>query len=94
MRLYQTKNIKMNKSQWVCFNCVYSESCMLELQAITPILRCEEHFTVGTDEKPFVANSKQTETTNYLGLCSSCDHKGNCSLRTENEIIINCEHYQ
>ena len=94
MRLYQTKNIKMNKSQWVCFNCVYSESCMLELRATTPILHCEEHFTETTNEKPFIALSNGNQSNNFIGLCSSCDFKETCSLRSEKEIIINCEHYQ
>lgn len=84
----------MDKNQWLCYNCVYSGLCYTESQAKVSILHCEEHFTKGSNERPFVANSNQTETTNHLGLCTSCDHKENCSLRAENEIIINCEHYQ
>ena len=88
-------SLEMNKNQWLCYNCIYSGLCNIESQANTPIYHCEEHFVKGSDEKPFVANnSKQTETTHYIGLCSSCDHKENCALRRENEIIINCEHYQ
>lgn len=84
----------MSNNKWLCYNCVYSGSCSIESQAKTPIFHCEEHLTKGSDERPFVANSKQTETTNHLGLCSSCDFKDTCSLRSENKIIINCEHYQ
>ena len=86
--------LEMNKNQWLCYNCVYSGLCHAESQAKTPVLQCEEHFTKGSDERPFVANSNQPETNNYLGLCSTCDHKESCSLRSEKEIIINCEHYK
>lgn len=84
----------MDKNQWLCYSCVYSGHCHIELQTKSPIISCNEYFIKGSDEKPFVYNSKQTETTNHLGLCSSCDYKDNCLLRVENEIIINCEHYQ
>ena len=52
--------LEMNKNQWLCYNCVYSGLCHTELQSKTPVLQCEEHFTKGSDERPFVANSKQT----------------------------------
>lgn len=87
-------SLEMNKNNWLCFNCVYSGICSTESQTTMPIMYCEEHYVKGSDEKPFVANSKQTESTNHIGLCTSCDHKNNCSLRAENKIIINCEHYQ
>lgn len=84
----------MDKNQWLCYNCVYSGLCYTESQAKTPIFNCSEHFIKGSDERPFVSNSSQTETTNHLGLCTSCDLKENCSLRDGNKIILNCEHYQ
>ena len=84
----------MDKNKWLCYNCAYSGLCHTESQATTTILQCEEHFTEASDEKPFVANSKQTENTNHFGLCTSCDHQENCSLKNETKIILNCEHYQ
>lgn len=84
----------MNRNQSVCFNCVYSGNCAFESQSAEPILHCEEHFIESANEKPFVEDREQSKTKNYLGLCSSCDFKDICSLRSENKIIINCEHYQ
>lgn len=84
----------MNKNQWLCFNCVYSGNCLTESQAKSPILYCDEHYSKGSDKKPLVSNKNQTDITNHMGLCSTCDHEKYCSLKAKTEITINCEHYQ
>ena len=84
----------MSKNQQLCYNCIYSGSCFKESQAKEPILSCNEYFKASSYEKPFISYSHQTETTNQLGLCTSCDHKKNCTLRDKNKIILNCEYYQ
>lgn len=85
-----------DKSNWLCPNCIYSGNCVIESRAVTPIYYCEEHFVELRKKAGIQDHSIKPlpfELRKPVGLCETCDLKVSCSLRSEERIVFNCEHY-
>lgn len=92
----EIEQTKLTKSSWLCPNCIYSGNCMTELKAVSPIYYCEEHFIEARKEVPLTNHSIKAvpiDIEGLTGLCASCSAKSSCTLRSEERIIFNCEHY-
>lgn len=86
----------LNKLNWLCPNCKYSGKCITEKMSVTPVYYCEEHFVEAKKHLPITDKTVKPipyESENLIGLCGSCSVSENCSLRSEERIIFNCEHY-
>ncbi len=86
----------LNNFNWLCPNCIYSGNCITQAKAVSPIYYCEEHFVEARQEVPITDKSIKPipfDSENLIGLCTSCDVRSSCTLRSEESIIFNCEHY-
>lgn len=87
---------KLNKLNWLCPNCIYSGKCTTERISVGPVFYCEEHFVEARKDVPITNKTIKPipfESNNLIGLCASCSVSEHCSLRSEERIIFNCEHY-
>lgn len=88
-----TKTATMNNTRSLCQNCDYTGSCIQELTSQEPIAYCGEfHTTRLVEPEDFTISANDNK--NYMGLCSTCDFIKYCTLRSDKQITINCEHYQ
>ena len=83
----------------LCVNCENKQSCIYSAgHDLTKkdISSCEE-YTLPRTEKRKVSSELKEEaipTELYMGICTSCDHLNNCSLRQKDSITLSCEHYK
>ncbi|MBR9831113.1 hypothetical protein GYB57_03110 [bacterium] len=88
------KKMEVNTHKRICTNCETNNQCAMQTDFSTVIF-CEEHV-VKNELKEF--HSLQTkyiaEGKFYFGLCSTCDFVNDCNLKSQDSIILNCEHYQ
>lgn len=86
----------MNIQTGLCPNCIYHGSCAIEASSPTPVFYCEEHFVEARKEMLLSDHTVKPVPVffeNLIGLCATCDYQTDCALRSENQIILNCEHY-
>ncbi len=81
----------------LCSNCLHTSDCVFKKIATAPIVFCEEHeaFNLnGSVIKQLVEEPPKPVEEEIKGLCSTCDHRSYCNLRSKDSIILNCELYQ
>ncbi|MGB1040888.1 MAG: hypothetical protein ACPGVD_08450 [Flavobacteriales bacterium] len=88
-----TNTITLEKKSSLCQNCDFSGSCIHELTSQEPISFCDE-YSISRPKENKTHSISKPENIKYEGLCSTCDFRKDCTFRSENPIIINCEHYQ
>jgi hypothetical protein len=86
--------MKVNTQNRICTNCETNNQCALQTDH-SPVIFCEEH-NVAENSKEFISLQRKNinEGSFYFGLCSTCDFVKDCNLKSQDSIILNCEHYQ
>jgi hypothetical protein len=78
----------------ICSNCLHDSECSFRIN--TPELNrltCETHEVVlHSFMQPQLKEKPQS--VEVKDLCSICDFKNNCALRTEGQFLFQCEDYQ
>lgn len=75
----------------ICNNCVNVTSCMYQNESKSQML-CELHeIKENVPKQPKIKQSNKLESIN--GLCSTCEYKNDCKLRSSEQFIFQCEHY-
>lgn len=78
----------------ICSNCLHAPECSFRVK--TPEfnrLNCESHEAALRSFIQSVKTEKQ-QMIEVKDLCSNCDFKNNCALRTEGQFLFECEDYQ
>lgn len=79
----------------LCSNCRHNATCTLRRNTDDPIVACEEYdFEAGTNLKlHHTAKAEPIEEPRYLGLCSNCDIRAECTLPKAVGGVWHCEEY-
>jgi hypothetical protein len=89
----------------LCCTCVHAPTCTYRQRSEGPVFFCEE-FEVETREPaaPATVDDRQSAqavavqhaqepASNYLGLCSNCEHRDTCRLPKPEGGVWHCEEY-
>lgn len=90
------ENDRINDNS-LCSNCLYGSDCVFRKATTTPIIFCEEYGgfdLIQTPLKKSAVVSYEAVTEEINGICSNCDHRAHCCLRSKNSMILSCELYQ
>ncbi|WKZ66792.1 MAG: hypothetical protein QY325_02445 [Flavobacteriales bacterium] len=79
----------------LCMNCRYRGGCQFEHQAIRPMLHCEAHEAMGAAVNTVTGHVRIARTASApYGLCTTCDHRAHCSLRSRERLVLQCDHFE
>lgn len=78
----------------LCVNCLHKGDCTYEQQATEPVIQCELHELAAVTARVHRPTPPNLPLEIGAGLCGTCDHRDHCALRSEDRIILHCEHYQ
>lgn len=89
----------------LCCTCIHAPTCSYRQRSEEPVFFCEE-FEVETGEAaaPATVDDRQSARTvaaqhvqkpasDYLGLCSNCEHRDTCRLPRPEGGVWHCEEY-
>jgi hypothetical protein len=78
----------------LCSNCVNEVHCTYKHETYLAVSQCEEHTISQEYQKKIEHTIEKSTFTAFLGLCSSCDHVNDCTLKEEQVAVICCEQYK
>jgi hypothetical protein len=59
------------------------------------VLFCDEHQVANNaSDYTKLPSDNTSDGMVFFGLCSTCDFVNECTLKSQESIILNCEHYQ
>ena len=85
-------------SHGVCAACTHGGECVMEEEADSMILQCEQFEmafpeAVSPPARPYVRTRDEYESNGYAGICSTCAHRATCTYPRPEGAIWRCEDY-
>ena len=93
---YQPKASPAEKIETgLCSNCLHDSTCTLKRNPADPVVACEEYdVEMGVNLK--LHHTVQDEAVagpQFLGLCSNCDIRNECTLPKAEAGVWHCDEY-
>lgn len=83
-----------NTSLSLCTNCMYNGDCLYQRQSRRPIVDCELHETIPSSVISIAKAQVEVALPRANELCTTCDHRTYCALRSTERIVLHCDHFE
>ncbi len=93
----QAKAMALTKtytSPSLCTNCIYNGDCLYQRHALGPVLQCELHETIPSNVITIAKVPVEVVLPRANELCTTCDHRTYCALRSPDRIVLHCGHFE
>jgi hypothetical protein len=85
---------KTNTSPSLCTNCMYNGDCLYQRHAQRPVVHCELHKTITSNLITIAKAPVEVVLPRANELCTTCDHRTYCVLRSPERIVLHCDHFE
>jgi hypothetical protein len=83
----------------LCMSCDHAPICMYRANSSRTMSRCEyfrqkSNSPPGSQHNEFGYGNKLQSSNGFLGLCSSCENRQQCTFQKAKDGVWHCEEYE